>query len=73
MGTRDIKLLGREADHSHPFSDEFKNGKLYLNSPLRLQSLMLIKHRDNFTFPPLLPDFKLGVKSEQGFPWKESF
>jgi hypothetical protein len=57
-----IKQLGREADHSLPYSAEVKNAWSYTYTPpyaimawcLIKQMIhlhyMIIKHRDNFTF-----------------------
>jgi hypothetical protein len=37
-----VKLPGREADHSHPSSDEVKEWvELYLHSPIRLHGVVL--------------------------------
>jgi hypothetical protein len=47
----DLKWLGREPDHSHPSIAEVKNEWSYTSSPLEcLNGVVLVKHRDNFTF-----------------------
>jgi len=47
-----VKRLGREADHSPPFSAEVKKAWSYTSTPqVRLHGVVL-KHTDNFTFFP---------------------
>jgi hypothetical protein len=58
-----VKRPGREADHSPPYSVEVKNAWSCTSTPqyvfmawylikqgTRLHGVMLVKHRDNFTF-----------------------
>jgi hypothetical protein len=46
-----VKRLGREADHSPPYSAEVKECvELYLHPHYAFMAWCLVKHKDNFTF-----------------------
>jgi hypothetical protein len=47
----EVKRPGREADHSPQSKPRSKNALNYnSNPPIRLHGVLLVKHRDNFTF-----------------------
>jgi hypothetical protein len=49
--TPGVKRPGREADHSPPSIDEFKNALSYASSPPYVfMTWCLVTHRDKFTF-----------------------
>jgi hypothetical protein len=52
-----IKWPENEADHSPPSSAKVKECvEIHLHSPIRLQGVVLVRHRDNFIFTFTLPE-----------------
>jgi hypothetical protein len=55
LGGGGVMRLGREAHQSPPSSDEVKYAWSCTSTPPILHGVVVVKHRDTFTLPLLLP------------------